>query len=135
MNLEDLIDREAVIEGMARGLQRFLHESGAGTHLGELVETLGGLHLLKEGLLTADQACRLYQISRSTFDRLVTAKKLRKEEGLGYAEPRFWLLDVVELLQDHHRRAKGDPEAPGATLLHVVDLPGNPRRRRRQKAA
>ena len=135
MQLEDLIDREAIIAGVARGLKDFLHESGAGAHLAEAVEMLGGLHLLKEGLLTADQVCRLYQISRRKFDRMVANTELRKEEALGKSEPRFFLFDVLALLQKHHVKAKADPETPGATLLNVLDMPGSAPRRRQRKAA
>ena len=86
------IDRATMLEGIARGFQNFLAQSHAGQHLGDLAETLAGLHLAKESLLTADQAARLLQISsRRTFDRQVSEKKWRKEETLGYGEPRFWL--------------------------------------------
>ena len=135
MNLEDLFDKETLVKGIARGVRQYLRESGASKHFGELLETLSGLHLLKEGLLTADQACRLLQISRRTFDRQVAEGKWRKEESLGYSEPRFWFHEIVETLRDGPVPGVGDlPAIP----LNVVDLAGattTGRRRRKPKQA
>ena len=117
------IDRATMLEGIARGFQNFLAQSHAGQHLGDLAETLAGLHLAKESLLTADQAARLLQISRRTFDRQVAEKKWRKEETLGYGEPRFWLKDILEVLDRGHKPAAAD-EPP--LSLHLVDLAAQP---------
>ena len=127
------VDRATMVEGIARGFQNFLAQSNAGQHLDHLVETLAGLHLAKESLLTADQAARLLQISRRTFDRQVAEKKWRKEEALGYGEPRFWLADILQILNAGHKPAEAD--APPVALT-VVDLAGQnavPRRRGRPR--
>lgn len=122
MHLE--IDQALAVEGIAVGFHRALKESGALERFGDLITLLEGLHVLKEGLLTADQACGLLQLSRRTFDRKVAEGWLRKEEGLGYSEPRFWLRDILEKLDGKHLRAVTDPAGQGTEGLRLVDLAG-----------
>ena len=137
--LEDLFDREAFIQGVARGVAQFLETSGAGRQFGDLIETLAGLHLVKEGVLDADQGARLLGISRRTFDRKVAENVLPKSETLGYAEPRWLVGDLVAaLVAGKVKPGHGDASADaGAGHLTVVDLggehPGG--RPRRRKAA
>ena len=128
------ISREDMIEAMAKGMERFLVKSDAGRQFEGLIDLLRGVHLLKESLLTADQAAKVLGISRRTFDRQVVARQWRKEESLGASEPRYWLMDIIAVLERDHKPAALDP-----SKTRWVDFAGaevvEGRVRRQRKAA
>lgn len=124
MNLEDLFNRDAFIEGVGRGVKQFLAEIGADKNFAGVAS--------KGVLLTADEAAKFVKLTRRTFDENVAKGVFRKVETLGHSEPRYWSSEIEQDLPSRYMRKLGKAEHEEPVQLTVVDLGA---RRRRQKAA
>ncbi len=96
----------------ASGVKEALIESGLLAEFGEALATLHKVKLMKEGLLTAQQAADMLGVCLRTFKRQVKAGMWPEIRIMGSQEYRYPFPDMVALmnLRKHRKAAKEEEE-------------------------
>ena len=92
------VSEEIIFGACASGIKEAMIESGLLTDFGEALKTLERVRLLKEGLLTGEQAAAMLQISLKTFKRQVAKKMWPEIRIMGSQEYRYPLADMLHLI-------------------------------------
>ena len=93
---------------VVQAVKEVLHESGVVDEILQAARTSQQLQVLKDGLLTYQQAATLMQVSFRTFKRMMEQEQFPKIEALGRKEPRVHISGLLAVLL-----ADGAPK-PGA---------------------
>ena len=110
--MEAKISEDILFGACASGVKEALIESGLLTEFGDALATLHQVKLIKEGLLTAQQAADMLGVSLRTFKRQVKAEMWPEIRIMGHQEYRYPLADMVALmnLRKHRKAAREEEE-------------------------
>lgn len=102
------IPRDLVLEAVAQAAMLVLKESGLMRDLSEAQAVLSEVKLLKEGLLTGEQAAAMLQISLRTFKRQVAAGLWPEIRLMGSQEYRYPLSGMLAAMARKYKHAAGE---------------------------